>query len=58
MGAKVTKEEDLERIRNEFIMSKEPLAEILENARTGIYDYKFKKLQKIAEGGQGLVSKI
>ncbi len=49
MGAKVTKEEDLERIRNEFIMSKEPLSEILENARTGIYDYKFKKLQKIGE---------
>jgi hypothetical protein len=39
-------------------MSKEPLTKILETARSGIYDYKFKKLQKIAEGGQGLVSKI
>ncbi len=39
-------------------MSKVPLTGILENARTGIYDYKFDKLQKIGEGGQGLVSKI
>ena len=47
MGGNVTKLEDLERIRKELILSKEPISGILENARTGIYDYKFDTLQKI-----------
>jgi hypothetical protein len=40
------------------MLSKKPLIDIINEARSGTIDYDFSSLQKIAEGGQGVASSI